>query len=166
LFIILMGVSGCGKTTVGQVLAKELDWSFFDGDDYHPQSNVVKMRCGIPLTDEDRRDWLLSLANLISKNLERDDPGVLACSALKQKYRDILNIDPERVRFVYLKGSRELIDERMRQRTGHFMQAGMLYSQLLALEEPHDALTVDIDRSPREIVSFIIEHLQLHRNQL
>ena len=163
MFIILMGVSGSGKSTVGVALARELGWSFFDGDDYHPERNVAKMRAGIPLTDDDRRDWLLTLANLISENLQRAKPGVLACSALKQKYRDILNIDPEQVRFVYLKGSRELISARMHERTGHFMPAGMLDSQFMALEEPRDALTVQIDRSPREIVSFIIDHLQPRR---
>ena len=163
MFIILMGVSGSGKSTVGVALARELGWSFFDGDDYHPERNVAKMRAGIPLTDDDRRDWLLTLANLILENLQRAKPGVLACSALKQKYRDILNIDPEQVRFVYLKGSRELISGRMHERTEHFMPAGMLDSQFMALEEPRDALTVQIDRSPREIVSFIIDHLQPRR---
>ena len=163
MFIILMGVSGSGKSTVGVALARELGWSFFDGDDYHPERNVAKMRAGIPLTDDDRRDWLLTLANLILENLQRAKPGVLACSALKQKYRDILNIDPEQVRFVHLKGSRELISARMHERTGHFMPAGMLDSQFMALEEPGDALTVQIDRSPREIVSFIIDHLQPRR---
>jgi len=156
-----MGVSGSGKSTVGKALAYELSWAFFDGDDYHPQRNVAKMRSGIPLTDDDRRDWLLSLAKLISDNLGRSSPGVLACSALKQQYRDLLSVDPEGVKYVYLKGTRELISASMHERAGHYMQAGMLDSQFMALEEPHEALTVDIDHSPQEIVSFIIDHLQL-----
>jgi len=156
-----MGVSGSGKTTVGKALAYELGWDFFDGDDYHPERNVAKMRSGIPLTDDDRRDWLLTLAQLISDNLGRSSPGVLACSALKQQYRDLLSVDPERVKFVYLKGSREMISARMRDRKDHFMQAGMLDSQFNILEEPLGAQTVDINFCPEEIVELIVGHFQL-----
>lgn len=161
MFIILMGVSGSGKTTVGNALAHELGWTFFDGDDYHPERNVAKMRSGIPLTDEDRMDWLLTLAELISDNLERSEPGVLACSALKQQYRDFLEVDPERVKFVYLKGSREMISARMQDRKDHFMQSGMLDSQFNTLEEPLDALMVDINLCPEEIVKSIISRFLL-----
>ena len=161
LFIIIMGVSGSGKTTVGKLLAHELGWEFHDGDDYHSERNVAKMRAGTPLKDEDREAWLSTLAALISENLDRSTPGVLACSALKQRYRDVLRVDPERVRFVYLKGSAALIAARMRDRTGHFMPAGLLESQMAALEEPADALIVDVNLSPLEIVAFIIDRLQL-----
>lgn len=161
MFIILMGVSGSGKTTVGKALAHELGWAFFDGDDYHLERNVAKMRSGIPLTDDDRRDWLLSLAKLISDNLGRSSPGVLACSALKQQYRDLLSVDPEGVKFVYLKGTRELISARLHDRTEHFMKAGLLDSQFDALEEPLDALTVDINLSPEEIAELIVGQFQL-----
>ncbi len=164
MFIILMGVSGSGKTTVGKALAHELGCAFFDGDDYHPERNVAKMRDGIPLTDDDRRDWLLTLAKLISDNLVRSSSGVLACSALKQQYRDLLSVDPERVKFVYLMGNRELISARMRDRKDHFMQAGMLDSQFDALEEPLDAMTVDINLSPEEIVELVVGQFQLKKH--
>ncbi len=164
LFIIVMGVSGSGKTTVGKLLAHELGWVFHDGDDYHSARNVSKMRDGIPLTDEDRAAWLRTLASLISESLDHATPGVLACSALKQRYRDLLRVDRERVRFVYLKGSAALISARMHERAGHFMPPELLQSQLELLEEPENALTVDIQLSPDEIVACIIDRLQLQNN--
>lgn len=161
MFIVVMGVSGSGKTTVGSLLAHDLGWHFYDADDFHSAQNVAKMRAGIPLTDEDREDWLNALASLISDHLERSQPGVLACSALKQRYRDTLRVDPLRVKFVYLKGSEALIADRMHARAGHFMPPGLLASQLAALEEPADALTVEIQRTPEEIVDLIIDRLNL-----
>src|SRR5574342_808852 len=104
MIILLMGVSGCGKTTIGKQLAQELSWPFYDGDDFHPRANVEKMRSGIPLTDDDRDPWLARLQHLIREQLRANQPAILACSALKQQYRDRLQVDREKVRLVYLQG--------------------------------------------------------------
>lgn len=157
MFIILMGVSGSGKTTLGKRLAARLGWPFYDGDDYHPPENVAKMAAGIPLTDEDRVSWLETLAELISQSLARGENGVLACSALKGKYREILRGGSENVEFVFLRGSYDLVLERLKGRTGHFMKADLLSSQFAALEEPADALRLEINRSEDELVNEIIE---------
>lgn len=161
MFLIVMGVSGCGKSTIGKLLAEELGWPFFDGDDFHPPANVTKMSKGIPLDDEDRAGWLVALADLIRGHLEKGRSGVLACSALKQRYRDVLLVDPAQVKFIYLKGSYELIKARMLARPGHYMKPGMLDSQFAALEEPDDAITVEIAQSPAEIVSEVILRARL-----
>jgi gluconokinase len=158
--ILLMGVSGSGKTTVGQMLASELGWEFADGDDYHPAANVEKMRNGIPLTDADRAPWLETLRALIAGWIAAKRNAALACSALKRAYRESLRIGPE-VRVVYLRGTPELLRERLRARVGHFMTERMLESQLAALEEPEDAVVVDVDRSPAEIVAEILARLGL-----
>lgn len=155
MFLIVMGVSGCGKSTIGKSLAELLGWPFYDGDDFHPAENVAKMSQGIPLNDEDRAGWLAALADLIRGSLSQGKPGVLACSALKQKYRDQLCVDPAQVKFIYLKGSYELIKARMLARPGHYMKPGMLDSQFATLEEPQNALTVDIGQSPQQILEFI-----------
>ena len=154
-----MGVSGSGKTTVGRELAGELGWKFYDGDDFHPRSNVEKMSRGLPLDDEDRAPWLECLRELIKSCLARGESAVLACSALKKKYRSYLLIDEgdEGVKLVYLKGDRELIRERLGERSGHFMKPEMLDSQFDALEEPERALTVDISAPPDEIARTIRE---------
>ncbi|PYS80122.1 MAG: gluconate kinase, partial [Acidobacteria bacterium] len=132
--IILMGVSGSGKTTIGRRLADELGWKFYDGDDFHPRANVEKMAHGVPLDDEDRAPWLESLRDLIRSCLVRGESAVLACSALKRSYRQYLLID-ENVMLVYLKGDYELIEERLEGRSEHFMKPKMLDSQFDALEE-------------------------------
>ncbi len=155
-----MGVSGAGKTTVGKLLAAELGWHFVDADDYHPPANVEKMRNGIPLTDADRAPWLEALRALIAGLIAEGNNTVLACSALKQSYREALQVAPE-VQFVYLKGTPQLLRRRLHERLGHFMTERMLDSQLAALEEPDDALIVDVDRSPAEIVADIREKLSL-----
>ena len=162
-FIILMGVTGSGKTTLGTMLAEKLSWDFFDGDDYHSPDNIRKMSEGIPLTDEDRADWLERLAALISDSLSVGKPGVMACSALKQKYRDVLSIDPQQVRFVYLKGTPQQIRLRVQNRPGHYMKADMVESQFAVLEEPFDALTIDIDRPPEESVNLILKVFHLDK---
>lgn len=160
MFVIVMGVSGCGKSTVGKLLAKKMDCPFYDGDDFHPAANIAKMSQGIPLNDEDRAGWLAALAELIRATLEKGESGVLACSALKQKYRDQLRVDEKQVKFVYLKGSYELIKARMEARPGHYMKPGMLDSQFAALEEPADAITVSIVEPPKKIVEQVLKQLK------
>ena len=155
-----MGVAGAGKTTVGNLVASQLAWEFADGDDYHPAANVEKMRNGIPLSDADRAPWLEILRSLIANWIASGKSGVLACSALKRAYRERLQVSPE-VRVVYLKGSVALLQRRMWARLGHFMTERMLESQLATLEEPEDAVVVDVDRSPEEIVAEIRRKLLL-----
>jgi gluconokinase len=155
-----MGVSGAGKTTVGQLLASELGWDFVDGDDCHPAGNVEKMRNGVPLTDTDRAPWLDTLRALIAGWIAAGTNVVLACSALKQAYRDTLQVSPE-VQVVYLKGTPQLLRQRLRSRLGHFMTEQMLDTQLAALQEPEDALIINVDCSPAEIVAEIREKLSL-----
>lgn len=148
MIIIIMGVSGSGKTTVGKLLASALHVPFLDADDLHPAENVEKMRTGIPLNDHDRESWLHTVAGKIAE-FEKNGGGVIACSALKKKYRRILSPSSRKdVRFVYLKGNRDIIYRRMQQRSTHFMQPDMLDSQFEALEEPERALTVSIEGSP------------------
>ena len=151
MIILLMGVSGAGKTTVGTVLAAQLGWAFADGDDYHPAANAEKMRKGIPLTDADREPWLESLRSLIVAWMAAGKSAVLACSALKQAYRDRLIVGAA-VRVVYLKADRELLRERLLLRRGHYMKEGMLESQIATLEEPADAIVLDARSSVEDIV--------------
>ena len=160
--ILLMGVSGSGKTTVGQLLASQLGWEFADGDDYHPAANVEKMWNGTPLTDADRAPWLETLRALIAGWIAEGKNAVLACSALKRAYRESLRIGPE-VQVVYLRGTPQLLRERLRARVGHFMTERMLKSQLAALEEPEDAVVVDVDRAPARIVAEILARLGLKK---
>jgi gluconokinase len=152
--IVLMGVAGSGKTTVGTLLARELGWRFYDADDFHPRANVEKMARGVPLDDADRLPWLEVLRGLIGGCLERGEGAVLACSALKESYREHLLVD-DRVKLVYLKGDFALIQERLEGRRGHYMKPGMLGSQFAALEEPGQALQVDVASPPEEIVKTI-----------
>ena len=155
-----MGVAGCGKSTIGAMLAHELGWDFYDADDFHSESNRIKMAQNIPLTDEDRADWLDSLRSLIGQNIQNERSIVLACSALKKSYRDTLMIN-DQVEFIYLRGTYEQIEARLLQRSGHFMSAKMLASQFDILEEPQDAVTIDITRTPQEIISVIRKGLAL-----
>ena len=160
MIVIVMGVVGAGKTTVGSMLAAELGWQFADADDFHPPANVEKIRDGIALTDADRAPWLELLRNAIAAWSASNTNVVLACSALKSSYRDELNIGPE-VRFVYLKGSAALIAERLHRRHGHFAGESILASQLVDLEEPQSAIVADIRRSPSQIVDSIRKQLAL-----
>jgi gluconokinase len=159
-FLIVMGVSGSGKTTVGKALAEHLRWDFYDADNFHPPENVAKMANGIPLDDSDRAPWLAALHDLISDSLILNRPGVLACSALKERYRRQLFQGNEKVQFVYLKGTYDLIWARMKTRTNHFMKAQMLHSQFDALEEPSDALTVDIALSVEDILDLVMKQIR------
>jgi gluconokinase len=156
--IVLMGVSGCGKTTVGRALAKRLNCPFYDGDDYHPAENVAKMASGQPLNDDDRAPWLDRLNELIHDHMVRGEGAVVACSALKRRYRDRLRAGNDGLRFVYLQGDFDLIWGRMRSRRGHYMKAGMLQSQFDALEAPDadEALAVSIEEGTDQIVERII----------
>ena len=146
-----MGVSGSGKTTIGSLLAKELNLKFYDADDFHSQANQKKMSQGIALTDEDRSTWLNALQSLIQTE---KDSFVLACSALKESYRNFLKIN-EQVQFVYLKGSFEQIEQRLSERKNHYMPVKLLRSQFEALEEPKEALIIDISKTPEEIIQVI-----------
>jgi gluconokinase len=159
--IVLMGVAGSGKTTVGQALSRKLRWPFFDADDFHPAINVAKMEAGIPLTDPDRWPWLESVRRKMQSHLEAGRSAVFACSALKQSYRDFLTGAGEGVTLVYLKGDARLIGERIAARQRHFMKAEMLASQIAALEEPAGCFSVDISASPESIADEIIRSLRL-----
>jgi gluconokinase len=156
--IVLMGVAASGKTTVGRMLAEELGWTFYDADDFHPHANVEKMSRGAPLDDEDRRPWLETLRELIKECLSLGRDAVLACSALKESYRERLLVD-ERVRLAYLDAGRELIRGRLNERSDHFMKARMLDSQFAALEEPEASTHYDASRPPAELVREIRERL-------
>jgi|SRR5580700_6050911 gluconokinase len=158
--IILMGVTGSGKTTVGLALAESLGWQFVDADDYHPPANVAKMRAGIPLDDADRAPWLASLQDAIVGWLQSGTNVVLACSALKQAYREELLVNPQ-MKLVYLRGNPELISQRLSQRHGHYMDPKLLASQFATLEEPGGAVAVDIDTDVPEIVAAIRKALVL-----
>ncbi len=151
MIVLLMGVSGAGKTTVGTMLASQLGWEFADADDYHPAANVEKMRNGVPLTDADREPWLERLRALIVAWIASGKSAVLACSALKEAYRDRLMVGAE-VRVVYLKADRELLRERLLLRRGHYMKEGMLESQIETLEEPADAIVLDARSSVEDVV--------------
>jgi len=164
--LVVMGVSGSGKTTIGKMLADRLGWVFAEGDEFHPAANVKKMRAGIALTDKDRQPWLKAVRSWIDEQLKKRQPGVIACSALKHSYQDFLGNERPQVHFIYLYGSRELIAQRLARRRGHFMPSQLLKSQFEALEEPganQSAIRVDIAPPPGAIIDQIIKQLRSNR---
>lgn len=164
--VVLMGVTGSGKTTVGEILAERLGWSFLDGDDFHPQANVAKMASGTPLTDEDRWPWLQTLADELGSRIDRGDSCLLGCSALKDEYRNALRgaRSQQQVCFVHLAGSEALIADRLAQRVHRYMPQSLLRSQFEALEPPQDATVIDIDATPEEIADRVIAALNLQQS--
>lgn len=157
--IVIMGVSGSGKTTLGRALAAALGVPFLDADDFHPPANIEKMSRSEPLDDADRTPWLAKLASVIRAHLERAG-AVVACSALKQAYREVLSGGDSRIVFVYLRGSFDIIDQRLRTRAEHFMSASLLNTQYMALEEPRDAIVLDIQDSTELQVARVLDELQ------
>lgn len=162
--IVLMGVSGSGKSTVGKELASFTGWPFRDADSFHPPANIEKMRKSIPLTDEDRWPWLDAVATWIDERLARSEPGIVSCSALKRSYRNRIGAKRDGVRLVYLLGSQEMIASRLAARTDHFMPASLLASQFAALEEPgpeEKALVVGIAMPPAFMARSIADKLNV-----
>jgi ribose 5-phosphate isomerase A len=160
--LVIMGVSGSGKTTIAEDLVARLGWPFKEGDELHPEANVAKMHAGIPLTDADRKPWLEAVATWIDHQRAKKQPGIITCSALKRSYRQIVIGDRPEVRLVYLRGGRDLIDKRLAGRHGHFMPASLLQSQFVALEEPgpeEDPLVVDVGPPASQIAETIIQLL-------
>jgi ribose 5-phosphate isomerase A len=160
--LVIMGISGSGKSTIAEILAARLGWTFQEGDNLHPEANVAKMHAGVPLTDEDRKPWLERVAAWIDGQRARKQPGIVTCSALKRSYRDIVIGDRPEVRLVYLRGGRDVIAEHLAGRHGHFMPASLLQSQIDTLEEPgpdEDPLTVDVGPSAETVAEKIIRLL-------
>jgi len=160
MIVILMGVSGVGKTTIGRILSDKLGWPLFDADEFHSPASIEKMRNGIPLEDADRWPWLDRMNAMLAEKEGRGESVLLACSALKQVYRDRLAKDTTDLRWIYLKGNFDLIRERLEARKGHYMKAGLLESQFATLEEPGNALAIDIDDTPDAIADSILRRLQ------
>ncbi|WP_199194317.1 gluconokinase [Pleurocapsa sp. CCALA 161] len=159
MFYVIMGVSGTGKSTIGRLLSDRLGWDFYDADDFHSPTNLDKMNRGIALTDSDRLPWLKELQQLISHTLGSKQNGILACSALKLQYRQILRGESSEVVFIYLKGDYDRVQSRMKQRTGHFMSPNLLRNQFDTLEEPQDAIAIDIALDPEAIVEEILTRI-------
>lgn len=158
MLIIVMGVSGSGKSTIGRGIAERLNLPFFEGDEYHPQKNIEKMSNGIPLNDRDRTPWLKTI-NRVLIDCETKYGAVFTCSALKESYRTLLSASIEKMHWVFLHGSREVIRKRMVERKGHFMKAELLDSQLSILEEPEDAIKVDVQKDPSTMINNVISQL-------
>ena len=156
-----MGVAGSGKTTVATLFAEKAGAIFYEGDEFHPPENVAKMQAGIPLTDADREKWLAALREIIVRSLAQNEFAVLTCSALKAKYREVLAASDQRVQFVHLTGTPALIEDRLKNRRGHFMPPALLASQLAILEPPADALVFSCAESPAKIVADLVQALAI-----
>lgn len=161
MIVIVMGVTGVGKTTVGRLLAERTGWIYYDADDFHTPANVEKMRAGTPLSDDDRWPWLDRLNQVLRKAESQGASAILACSALKERYRDRLEQGVPGVRWVYLSGSMELIASRLQARKAHYMNPALLESQFEALEPPRGALTIDVDGEPAALVQRVLNGLDL-----
>jgi gluconokinase len=160
MIVILMGAAGSGKTTIGRLLTNELGWKFYEGDDFHSRENINKMKQGFALTDAEREPWLAALANLIKELDEEKQSAVIACSALKQAYRDRLAEHSSNIQFVYLKGSYDLIRHRLEERQEHYFKADLLKSQFDILEEPGQAIIINVAQTPSMIVEQIKQALR------
>lgn len=161
--LVIMGVSGCGKTTIAELLSRKLGWAYRDGDEFHPKSNVEKMHSGTPLTDDDRWPWLKAIAAWIDGKRQAGEHAIVTCSALKRAYRDILIGPRQDVALIYLKGTEDLISQRLSKRKDHFMPKGLLQSQFQTLQEPgadEHPITVSIAPTPEEIVGAILGELR------
>ena len=156
-----MGVAGSGKTTVGTLLARRLGWRFIEADDFHSPLEIQHMLAGQPLSDAERQPWLAQVRQALTDCVARKENAVLACSALRDTYRRQLTVDPEAVRFVYLKGDPAVIRQRLRNRSGHFAKENLLASQYAALEEPDDALTIAVDDEPERLAQRISDAISL-----
>lgn len=160
MIVVLMGPMGCGKTTIGELLSERTGWTFYDGDDYHPEANIIKMASSIPLDDSDREPWLKILNRIIEDHLSEGSSMILACSALKDKYRKLLGIDQQQVISVFLKGSVSVLREHLTGRSHEYMSNDLLKSQLNTLEEPDGGIIVDVAGTPDETTQEIIDKLQ------
>ena len=161
MLIIITGVSGVGKTTIGKLLSENMGWTFYEGDDYHTDVNLAKMRNGTPLTDDDRSPWLDALRTKISEIVLHEKDAVLSCSALKESYRMRLGSGLKDIVFVYLRGDYQLVRNRISARVGHFMSADLLVSQYSDLEEPQNGIIVDAALEPMEIINYLKRALSL-----
>lgn len=161
MMVVLMGVSGVGKTTIGQILAERTGWRLYDADEFHSAASIEKMRNGIALEDADRWPWLDRMHAMLVEKQGRGESVLLACSALKQKYRERLAKDCPDLHWVYLKGAFELIRSRLEARKNHYMKAGLLESQFAALEEPQDAIVAEVGPEPEVIADFVLRQLQV-----
>ena len=161
MLIIITGVSGVGKTTIGKLLSENMGWAFYEGDDYHTDVNLAKMRNGTPLTDDDRWPWLDALRTKISEIVLHQENAVLSCSALKESYRIRLGSGLKDIVFVYLQADYQLIRNRISERVGHFMSANLLASQYSDLEEPQNAIVVDAALEPMKILNYLKQALSL-----
>lgn len=159
MFYVIMGVSGTGKSTIGQILSDRTGWKFYDADDFHSPANLERLSRGVALTDRDRQPWLQKLRQLITRTLAEEKTAILACSALKAQYRQILQEDSCQVVFIYLRGDYDCIQQRVSHRQGHFMNSDLLRSQFDTLEEPEKALIVDVTQTPEQIVDEILRQI-------
>jgi gluconokinase len=165
MIVVLMGVSGSGKTTVGQLLAERTGWALYDADEFHSAESIEKMRNGIALQDADRWPWLDRMNAMLLEQQAKNQSVLLACSALKQSYRERLGKNCQALHWVYLKGDFDLIRQRLETRKNHYMKAGLLESQFAALEEPRDAIVINVQAEPEVIADFVLREVQVQQTR-